>query len=66
MFWTAFAGINCCPVFDCCVNDTKLLHCGKFPELMCERFTRFKNPEVSDEVQADIIAAMEKELRVRK
>lgn len=66
VFWTAFAGINCCPIYDCCVNDKKLLHCGKCPDLIRERFTKFKNPEVSDDMQVGMIAAMEQELHVRK
>ena len=65
-FWTAYAGVECCPVYDCCVNERKLPHCGKCPELMCERFSRFKNPEVSDEIQAGHLTAMEQELRARK
>jgi hypothetical protein len=48
------------------LNERKLLHCGKCPDLMCERFSRFKNPDVSDEIQAGILAAMEQELRARK
>jgi hypothetical protein len=65
-FWTAYVQIETCPVYDCCVNDRKLAHCGKCPELVCERFTRFKNPEMSDEQAAAGLAAMEKELRSRK
>lgn len=65
-FWTAYVQIETCPVYDCCANDRKLKHCGKCPELVCERFTRFKNPDVSDEEAAAGIAAMERELRSRK
>ena len=32
---------------------------------MCERFSRFKNPEVSEEMQVAHLAAMERELRSR-
>jgi hypothetical protein len=65
-FWTAYVGVDCCPVYDCCVNDRKLPHCGKCPDLMCERFTRFKDPDMSDAEAAAGLAAMERELRGRK
>lgn len=65
-FWTQFAGADVCPVYDCCVNDRNLPHCGKCPDLVCERFTRFKDPDMSDEKAAECLAAMERELRARK
>jgi len=65
-FWTAYAGVECCPVYDCCVNERKLPHCGKCPELMCERFTRFKDPNRSEEETKVVLLQMEQELRARK
>jgi hypothetical protein len=65
-FWTQFVNAAVCPVYDCCVNDRKLPHCGKCPELMCGRFSRFKDPGMSDEQAAECLAAMERELRARK
>jgi hypothetical protein len=32
------------------VNERKLQHCGKYPGLMCERFSRFKDPDINEEV----------------
>jgi len=65
-FWTALAGTDCCPVYDCCVNDRKFPHCGKCPDLVCERFTRFKDPNVSDEKAATGLTERVQELRSRK
>ncbi|MDD1719702.1 MAG: hypothetical protein LUQ25_06555 [Methanoregulaceae archaeon] len=65
-FWTAYVDADTCPVYDCCVNDRNLPHCGKCPELVCGRFTRFKDPGMSEEEAARCLAAMEKELRARK
>jgi len=65
-FWTAFVNIDQCPIYECCTTMKKLPHCGKCPELVCERFTRFKNPEMTDEQAAAGLAAAEKELRARK
>lgn len=64
-FWIAYAGIDRCAIYDCCTNDRKLQHCGKCPDLICERFTRFKDPGMSDTEAAACLAAMEKELRKR-
>ena len=65
-FWTAFVDAVCCPVYDCCTNDRKLPHCGKCPDLICERYTRFKNPEITDEQAAAALTAAKNELRNRK
>ena len=65
-FWTAYAGVECCPVYDCCVNEKKLPHCGKCPDLVCERFTRFKDPGMSEEEAAAALLQMEHELRARE
>jgi hypothetical protein len=65
-FWTAFVNIDQCPIYECCTTMKKLPHCGKCPELVCERFTRFKNPEMTDEQAAAALATAEKELRSRK
>jgi hypothetical protein len=64
-FWTAFVDADICPVYDCCKNERKLPHCGKCPDLMCERFTRFKDPGMSEEEAAAARAAMETALRAR-
>jgi hypothetical protein len=64
-FWTAYVDVKHCPVYDCCVTGKKLAHCGKCPELICERFTRFKDPNRTEEESAACLGAMEKELRSR-
>lgn len=65
-FWTAYAGVECCPVYDCCVNERNLPHCGRCPDLLCERFSRFKDPNVSDEQARAVLHQMEQELRARR
>lgn len=64
-FWIAYAGIGQCAIFDCCTTEKKLPHCGKCPGLVCERFTRFKDPDMSDAEAAECLASMERELRGR-
>ena len=58
--------VDCCPVYGCCVNERKLPYCGKCPELMCERFTRFRDPNRSEEETRTGLLQMEQELRARK
>ncbi|NMB77674.1 MAG: DUF3795 domain-containing protein [Methanomicrobiales archaeon] len=65
-FWTAFVNASQCPVYECCTTIKSLPHCGKCPDLFCERFSRYKNPEITEEEAAASLAAMEKELRSRK
>jgi hypothetical protein len=65
-FWTAYVGIDQCAIFQCCTTEKKLPHCGKCPDLLCERFTRYRQPGMSDEQVAAGLAAMEKELRARR
>jgi hypothetical protein len=66
-FWTAFIGIDRCAIYDCCTNERKFPHCGKCPDLMCERFDRIKdNPDMNDAEAAACLAAMERDLRARK
>lgn len=65
-FWTAFVGIDRCAIYDCCTNVRKLPHCGKCPDLMCERYNRiYETPGITDEQAKEALAAMEKELRSR-
>ena len=65
-FWTAYAGIEQCLVYACCTTERKLPHCGKCPDLMCERFTRFKDPDMSEAEVVAGLTAMEQELRARE
>ncbi|MBP1927662.1 hypothetical protein J2741_000209 [Methanolinea mesophila] len=65
-FWTAYVGADLCPVYDCCVNLRGLSHCGKCPDLVCERFTRFRDPGMSEEVLEKTLARMKRELKNRK
>lgn len=65
-FWTDFVAVDICPVYDCCINERKLPHCGKCPDLVCERFTRFKDPGMSEDEAKSVLRRMEQELRARK
>ncbi|MBC8216058.1 MAG: DUF3795 domain-containing protein [Candidatus Marinimicrobia bacterium] len=58
-FWIADEKWDACPIFDCCVNEKVLEHCGLCPELPCETFLTLRDPDMTDE-------AFEKSLADRK
>ena len=64
-FWATDAGVDACPVYDCCANKKNLPHCGRCPDLMCEQFSRSKNPDTSEEEAKAILLRMEQEIRAR-
>ena len=57
-FWVAFVGVDRCPIYECCVVEKKLDHCGQCDDLPCERFTRFRDPSVSEENAARTLESM--------
>lgn len=61
-FWTASVGIEECPIYECCVGERHLDHCGECPEVVCERFTRFRDPDVTDEEAAAALETMKTRL----
>jgi hypothetical protein len=48
-FWTAYVGAEICPVYACCTGERHFAHCGECPDLLCERFTRYRDPDVGEE-----------------
>jgi len=65
-FWTAFVGIDICPVYACCTGERHLAHCGECPELPCERFTRYKDPGMNEEEIRTGLEKMKARLLARK
>ncbi len=65
VFWTDYVEIETCPVFRC-VQDKGLAHCGFCDELPCERYTRFRDPDMSDEEIARRLDLQCQELRRRR
>jgi hypothetical protein len=64
-FWTQFAGVTVCPVYDCCVNEKRIAHCGLCKQMPCPRFTQIKDPNVTDEQELACLKARERELKRR-
>lgn len=62
VFWTEYVEISSCPVYECCVTQKNLPHCGHCKDLICERFTRFKDPDMSEEDLKKSLAKQKNEL----
>ncbi len=58
IFWTEYVDIESCPVWTCCVEERKLPHCGFCDEMPCERYTRFRDPGMTDE---DVSTSLQKQ-----
>jgi hypothetical protein len=56
-FWCSFASVNVCPVYDCCVNECHLEHCGLCKEMPCARFTQIKDPNTTEEQDRECLKA---------
>jgi hypothetical protein len=56
-FWTQFASVSVCPVYDCCVNEKHIRHCGLCAEMPCPRFTQIKDPNTTEEQDKECLKA---------
>ncbi len=65
-FWTKIAGMDICPLHDCCVNQKSLEHCGLCDELPCEKFLSLRDPALSDEQFNQSIQTRQSALQKRK
>lgn len=48
-FWTAQVKMETCPMYDCCVNEKHLEHCGLCSTFPCDSFNTLRDPSLSDE-----------------
>jgi hypothetical protein len=64
-FWTAEMPTKICPLFDCCVNQRKLEHCGLCDEFPCKTFLTLRDPSLSDEEFRKSVTARHDALRER-
>jgi len=65
-FWTELFKMDVCPIYDCCVNQHKLEHCGLCAEFACETFTSLRDPSLSDEEFEQSLHNRQKDLLSRK
>jgi hypothetical protein len=65
-FWTEKMSVNICPLYDCCVNNKKLEHCGLCNDLACDLFKSFYDPSLSPEEAEKSVSSRQNELLKRK
>ena len=65
-FWAERAKIDTCPIYDCCVNNYKLEHCGLCGEFPCETFISLRDPSLSDEEYKKALQNRQKDLISRR
>jgi hypothetical protein len=65
-FWTVQFKMDVCPLYDCCVNEKRLEHCGLCPDLPCKTFVSLRDPSQSDDEAAKALQQKQKDLGLRK
>ncbi|WP_066684673.1 DUF3795 domain-containing protein [Christensenella intestinihominis] len=54
VFWLQYVPEDVCPIYACCVEEKGLAHCGGCEELPCERYSRYSDPNMSEEEGAKL------------
>jgi hypothetical protein len=54
-FWTKLVNVSACPVYDCCVNEKHLSHCGLCEQMPCPRFTQIKDHNMTEEQEQECL-----------
>jgi len=65
-FWTAQIKDKICPLYNCCINQKQLEHCGLCNEFPCETFTELHDPSLGEEEARQALLARQNELVERK
>ena len=65
-FWVSHIGVDVCPLYDCCVNNKHLEHCGQCGKLPCKKFIKQADPSLSPEEAKKSLLARQQELLKRK
>lgn len=65
-FWTTQMKIEVCPLYNCCINEKQLEHCGLCAEFPCETFTRLRDPSLSEEEAKKSLLERQSDLMRRK
>ena len=54
VFWLGFTGEDVCGIYDCCIHQKKLLHCGLCKALPCKRYELSEPTKSEAENQANL------------
>ncbi|HBU12046.1 MAG TPA: hypothetical protein DEB31_04765 [Clostridiales bacterium] len=66
VFWLEHTGEAVCGLYDCCVNQKKLAHCGQCNLLPCEHYERDDPTKSPEENAADHRKQIEQLTMLRK
>ena len=47
-FWTTQLPSGICPLYDCCINQKQIEHCGLCDDFPCRTFMELRDPNMSD------------------
>ena len=65
-FWTTLMNIDCCPLYNCCVNTKQLEHCGLCAQFPCVTFNELRDPSLNDQEAQKALLERQNDLRKRK
>ena len=50
VYWAHYMGSDVCLIYNCCVNEKKMAHCGECLELPCNLYFDTRDPSISEEL----------------
>ena len=59
VFWLAYTDEKICAIYECCMNQEKLPHCGKCNKLPCSRYDGSDPTKTQEENEDDFIKQLE-------
>ena len=65
-FYAEDFGIEVCPMYDCAVNQRGYTTCGECPELPCQLFYDWKDPEMTEEAHLQSIKDRVEDLKANQ
>lgn len=66
VYWAPYVGKEICPIYDCCINQRKLSHCGQCLDLPCHIYYDTQDPSLSKEEHDLGVIQRTNELKKRK
>jgi len=57
--------LEICPLYDCCLNQKQLEHCGLCVDFPCETFNTLRDPNMSDDEFEKSLISRQQTLRRR-
>ncbi|MFA0816143.1 MAG: DUF3795 domain-containing protein [Anaerofustis sp.] len=49
VYWAGYVGAQICPIYECCVSEKQLAHCGRCEVFPCAKYFDLKDPEMTDD-----------------